>query len=45
MQDFAPINRASGKGVIVISCSDPRVPCEKILGFDDEVSPGKISKF
>jgi hypothetical protein len=38
--DMAPKTRASGEGGIVISCADPRVPCDKILGFDDIISIG-----
>ena len=38
--EMAPKTRASGEGGIVISCADPRVPCDKILGFDDVISIG-----
>lgn len=36
--DMAPKTRASGEGGIVISCADPRVPCDQILGFDNVIS-------
>ncbi|KAM0717814.1 hypothetical protein Q7P37_006146 [Cladosporium fusiforme] len=39
MSEQAPIVRASGEGVLVISCVDPRVPVEKILGFDGKTDP------
>jgi hypothetical protein len=38
MAQMTPLVRASGQGGIVISCSDPRVPCEQILGFDETIS-------
>jgi len=38
MVNMAPKTRASGEGGIVISCADPRVPCDKILGFDETIS-------
>lgn len=37
MVDMAPQARASGESGIVISCADPRVPCDKILGFDETI--------
>lgn len=30
--------RASGAGVVVLSCADPRIFPEKILGLDDTLS-------
>lgn len=38
MEERSPKVRASGLGGIVISCADPRVPCEQILGLDKELS-------
>jgi hypothetical protein len=38
MAQMTPVVRASGQGGIVISCADPRVPCDQILGFDEIIS-------
>lgn len=43
MSEQAPIVRASGEGVLVISCVDPRVPVEKILGFDRKLGECLLS--
>jgi hypothetical protein len=37
---MVPAMQASGAGVVVLSCADPRVFPDKILGLDD-----KLSKF
>ncbi|KAM0709049.1 hypothetical protein Q7P35_003085 [Cladosporium inversicolor] len=39
---MAPKTRASGEGGIVISCADPRVPCDQILGFDETINPAVV---
>lgn len=37
---MVPAMQASGAGVVVLSCADPRIFPDKILGLDD-----KLSKF
>lgn len=38
LQQMAVANRASGQGVVVISCSDPRLNPYEILGIDATLS-------